>query len=431
MTSKPLADDVSVLERQAIEAMQAGRQQLAVDTWARIVTMQPNHIAGLNQLGQAAFNQRDFEAARVAFQRVANADGKVARQWVNLALACQRLGDDAAEESSLFKALAVDPYDMLALVLRGQLYERQGKSIQAAASYGAAVAVAPPTAQLMPELQPAVALARAFCEQHRRALAAFLDQRLEPLLRDSGPAALDRFKLSLDILVGRKQRFDPQPMRYFVPQLPVTEFFDRSYFPWLETLEQSWQAIRDEFIVIYRDDQGLVPYISYAADQPVAQWSELNHSSRWSVCHLIKEGRAVPENAGRCPQSMAALSQVPQPDQPGRTPVAMFSLLRARTRIPPHVGASNARVVVHLPLIVPPGCEFRVGNSRRPWVPGQAWVFDDTIEHEASNDSDDPRVVLICDTWHPALSVEERRLITAMNEALNAFSTDAAADYDV
>jgi aspartate beta-hydroxylase len=118
---------------------------------------------------------------------------------------------------------------------------------------------------------------------------------------------------------------------------------------------------------------------------------------------------------------MLSPQSTPWPDQPGRTPVAMFSLLKPRTRIPPHVGVSNARLVTHLPLIIPPGCGFRVGNQSRQWVPGQAWVFDDTIEHEAWNDSEQLRVVLIFDIWHPELSAVERRMITAMTEAQNLF----------
>ncbi len=82
---------------------------------------------------------------------------------------------------------------------------------------------------------------------------------------------------------------------------------------------------------------------------------------------------------------------------------------------------SNARLVTHLPLIIPPGCGFRVGNQSRQWVPGQAWVFDDTIEHEAWNDSEQLRVVLIFDIWHPELTAVERRMITAMTEAQNLF----------
>jgi aspartyl/asparaginyl beta-hydroxylase (cupin superfamily) len=120
---------------------------------------------------------------------------------------------------------------------------------------------------------------------------------------------------------------------------------------------------------------------------------------------------------------------VPAPRQSRRTPVAMFSLLKPRTHIPPHTGASNVRLVTHLPLIVPLGCRFRVGNSVREWVPGRAWVFDDTIEHEAWNDSDELRAVLTFDIWHPALSSEERRLIEELNLALDELGGGSPAAY--
>jgi aspartate beta-hydroxylase len=63
---------------------------------------------------------------------------------------------------------------------------------------------------------------------------------------------------------------------------------------------------------------------------------------------------------------------------------------------------------------VPPGCWFRVGAERREWTVGKAWVFDDTIEHEAMNSSEALRVLLIIDTWHPDLSAEERVAVGAI-----------------
>ena len=433
-TSSFLAAEIAAIERVAVEAMHGSRPQDAITAWARVVALQPDHAVGLTQLGQAAFKQGDFHAAHQAFQRAASADGSNPRQWINVALASQQLKDDAAEEAALFKALALDPYDLLALVLRGAMFERQGKRQQAASAYGAAATVSPPLDRLSPELLPAVTYAMNFREQHYQALGSFLDSQLAPHFRDCGPAGLERFRLSVDILLGRKQRFESQPMRYFMPQLPVVEFFERSSFPWLDAVEAATDAIRDEFLAVLRADQqgaGFEPYITYGPDQPVAQWKELNHSPRWSVLHLVKNGQPVAENASRCPQTMATWQASPWPEQAGRTPVAMFSLLKPRTHIPPHVGASNCRLVTHLPLIVPAGCSFRVGNTTREWVPGKAWVFDDTIEHEARNDSDELRVVLIFDTWHPLLTAEERRMITALNLALNSFDGDSAAAYDV
>jgi aspartate beta-hydroxylase len=92
----------------------------------------------------------------------------------------------------------------------------------------------------------------------------------------------------------------------------------------------------------------------------------------------------------------------------------MFSLLAPRTRIPPHTGVANTRLVCHLPLIVPADCGFRVGATIREWKPGEAFVFDDTIEHEAWNDSDELRVVFICDLWAPALGAKEREAVAAV-----------------
>jgi aspartyl/asparaginyl beta-hydroxylase (cupin superfamily) len=67
-----------------------------------------------------------------------------------------------------------------------------------------------------------------------------------------------------------------------------------------------------------------------------------------------------------------------------------------------------------LPLIVPENCWFRVGADTREWVPGRAFLFDDTIEHEAMNDSDSLRVVFIFDVWHPDLSQAERDAVAAL-----------------
>jgi aspartyl/asparaginyl beta-hydroxylase (cupin superfamily) len=71
-----------------------------------------------------------------------------------------------------------------------------------------------------------------------------------------------------------------------------------------------------------------------------------------------------------------------------------------------------------LPLIVPPNCRFRVGGETREWHAGAAWVFDDTIEHEAWNDSDVPRAILIFDVWNPELTALERDLVRETTAAL-------------
>jgi len=98
----------------------------------------------------------------------------------------------------------------------------------------------------------------------------------------------------------------------------------------------------------------------------------------------------------------------------------MFSLLKPGTRIPAHNGTHNTRLICHLPLIVPPGCFFRVGNETRQWEVGKLIIFDDTIEHEAWNDSAEERVVLIFEVWRPELSAQEQSEVTALFAASQA-----------
>ncbi|MFM7433561.1 MAG: aspartyl/asparaginyl beta-hydroxylase domain-containing protein, partial [Gammaproteobacteria bacterium] len=85
----------------------------------------------------------------------------------------------------------------------------------------------------------------------------------------------------------------------------------------------------------------------------------------------------------------------------------------------------NARLVAHLPLVVPDNCLFRVGYDTRRWTEAEVIIFDDTIEHEATNDSDEIRVVMIFDVWNPLLTPEERVIVQRMAEVERKFRFDA------
>jgi aspartate beta-hydroxylase len=168
--------------------------------------------------------------------------------------------------------------------------------------------------------------------------------------------------------------------------------------------------------VLVADRDGLQPYIDFPAGMPLDQFRELNRSRRWSAYFLWNQSKAVAGHIARCPATARALEALPRCRVEGRAPTAFFSILDANTRIPPHTGITNTRCTVHLPLVVPPNCGFRVGATTREWVPGQAWVFDDTIEHEAWNLSDTPRAILIFDIWNPLLSAAERDMIQTATE---------------
>ena len=79
---------------------------------------------------------------------------------------------------------------------------------------------------------------------------------------------------------------------------------------------------------------------------------------------------------------------------------------------------------VHLGLVVPgpPGrVLLRAGDRVTIYEEGRCLVFDDTFEHEAWNDSDVPRAVLILDIWSPHVSAAERELVSKVTADVGEF----------
>jgi aspartyl/asparaginyl beta-hydroxylase (cupin superfamily) len=296
------------------------------------------------------------------------------------------------------------------------------KPRSAAAIYAHALRTLTPGTQLPPPIEAHVRHAEKRVRENAATLAAVLDQRLGALRKTEPVNTQLRFDRCLDRLLGRRRVFAPDPTFMLFPYLRNYEFFQRERFPWLEAVEAASDSIRDELIAVLREDQpGIEPYIAFEDGLPLRQWAELNHSRRWSAYFLWNQGRKEDPHLARCPRTAAVLADVPQVDIPGRGPTAFFSILEAHTKIPPHTGVTNTRVTVHLPLIVPPGCGFRVGGETREWQVGTGWVFDDTIEHEAWNESDAPRAILIFDVWNPELTPLECDLVRETTIALSQY----------
>ena len=70
---------------------------------------------------------------------------------------------------------------------------------------------------------------------------------------------------------------------------------------------------------------------------------------------------------------------------------------------------------------MPPGCGFRLGAETREWEVGKALIFDDSIEHEAWNNSDQMRAVLIFDTWNPFITAVEREMLKSLNAGIGDY----------
>ncbi len=372
----------------------------------------PPTAAAANSRGMAALNVGDFAAAVKAFEQALSADPTSGALLRNLASAHRSAGDDAAEGAALDAALAIDQRDLVAWMRKAELHQRRGENSDALSAWIATLTLAAPlrpwTGALAQSLEAGTAFQRSASETIARALEA----------AGIGAAAGDdeqtsrRFGAFVEMAQGSRARFANQCAGLYYPFLPADEFFDRHHFPSFDQLAASSDAIRAELIALL-DDPGdsLRPYVQQDKGSPTNPWSSLDGNLDWGACFLWEYGVPNQPVLDRCPATAKAIEGVPTATIPGRSPNVFFSILRPHTRIPPHTGVTNTRAIVHLPLIVPEGCGFRVGGETRQWVQGEPFAFDDTIEHEAWNDSDQLRAILICDVWNPHLSESEQNSI--------------------
>lgn len=393
------------------EARRRGDREAEVRHLDAALSLMPDEPQLLNARGMAYLQAGAWDDAAAYFSRAAERDPGEPILWINLATARRALNDADGERAALDRALANDRFHLTALLRKAELEERAGKEADAVLAWNAVLQVARQIADAPEGVRDAIERGQAFMAQHARDLSDRYDQSFG-VDRATDPD-MRRFNRCLDIVLGRKAVYRNECHGLYFPFLPADEYFDKRLFPWLADLEAATADIRREGLALIAEGgEDLRPYVRMDEGSPDSKWTPLDGSLDWGACFLWEYGLPNQRVLDRCPATAEALSRAPLAPIPGKAPSAFFSMLKAGAHIPPHTGVTNTRAIIHLPLVVPPGCEFRVGGETRAWREGEAFAFDDTIEHEAINRSEKSRLVLIFDVWNPHLSDRERALVT-------------------
>ncbi|MET8151127.1 aspartyl/asparaginyl beta-hydroxylase domain-containing protein [Actinoplanes sp. NPDC049668] len=243
--------------------------------------------------------------------------------------------------------------------------------------------------------------------------------------KDVAPSDIERVLVGLETLErpdhGEASADSPDPACP-VPGLTARPWWNPEIFPWTAGLLAEADAIRAEYFEVSsrltrsealrnRDDIG-----------------RLRASGRWTTVQLYHRGLRQAQ-AESFPVAVASLLRITEPP----CGMAFYSTLEPGSRIEPHRGFTNAHLRAHLVIRANDDARFRVADEWRAWQDHQLLVFDDTFEHEAMNDGDDDRVVLLFDIWHPDLTEVERmafqesmdflRKQRARHHLLNALAT--------
>ncbi|PZQ64098.1 MAG: hypothetical protein DI570_06630 [Phenylobacterium zucineum] len=384
--------------------------------------------AAWNEGTRALREARPLDAIR-AFEVIAASGQANAAVWVAMALAHKSAGDAAGQLAALEKARALDPKDLRALIMTADHYADAGDARAASSFYNAAVQVAVAAGTVEKAMEAEVGRAHHMRMKYAAEYEGYMRDALARHDLDRPEAR--RVSRAVDLLLGKSELFLQQPRYFYFPELANIQWADRAGFPWLDRVEAATDRIRAELMQVLEEDAAFSPYVEAEANRPFFDDHGMLGNPNWSAFYLVKGGRRIEDNIARCPSVMEALDGAPLCEIPGRTPSVLFSLLRPGAHIAPHHGFMNGRYICHLPLIVPGDCAMRVGSETRPWTEGKACVFDDSIEHEAWNRHRDRlRVVMIFDIWRPDVSAEERQLIAAILNAVDAYGGAPAPETD-
>jgi aspartyl/asparaginyl beta-hydroxylase (cupin superfamily) len=373
----------------------------------------PQQEQALIHQGLAALQQGRAGEARTPLEQLARGGSGNPLAWLLLAIAYSALGDPG-EEGAVDRLLELDAHSIRGLIMKGDCRAAQGDQGNARQFYRTAIGLSE-TVAVPPDAAPDV-------ERARRALAAleeaFHAKRERLMTRRGFPPESwsPRFRHALELAAGKRRQYFQRPTVFTYPELPQVQYYDPTDFEWSSKVEAATDAVRAELVELLKQGtDDFRPYIQAGeGNVRLDANKDLVENRDWSALFLVENGKPDEALIARCPRTWEAVNQAPLASIPGWGPTVMFSLLKAGARILPHTGMFNTRLVCHLPLIVPDKCTFRVGNEVRPWREGKLFIFDDTIEHEAWNDSTEDRVVLIFDIWRPELTPRERDELTAL-----------------
>lgn len=376
----------------------------------------PTHPQAAGRLyaeGVDALRRGDATTARRRFDEIVAAGGANKDVWFALAMAAHAGRDFHGAIDALANILKPEPNNLQALLMTGDCYAAIGDDLAAGAYYATLISFAPAPDRLPPEVAAEIRRAEAALGKYRGKMLAHLQRALDAVGYDPARASR-RITDSIDMLVGVKKRYIEEPTSYFLPDLPQRPFYEREEFSWVPHLEAGVDDIATELAAVIEVPNSFEAYVKRDKDRPLASQHPLLDDPKWGALFLWREGSIVREDGAQFPRTLALLDLAPLDIVPGRAPMALFSRLMPGTRLPPHTGMLNTRLICHLPIIVPGDCSIRVGNEIRSWKRGEMLILNDSIEHEAWNASNAQRVVLLFSVWRPELTPEERRIAAAV-----------------
>jgi beta-hydroxylase len=171
---------------------------------------------------------------------------------------------------------------------------------------------------------------------------------------------------------------------------------DTNDFKELAEIREHWQTIREEAVSLYQQQ-----YFESVNNPNSPAYYDLGFRTffkyGWSKFYLKWYGYTHDSAKKLCPNTVKILEKIPSVNG------AMFSILPIGSKLTRHADPMACSLRYHLGLATPNSnnCFINIDGTSYSWRDGEAFLFDETYLHFAKNDSDQYRLILMCDIERP------------------------------
>ena len=414
----------------AHQLAQRGEVLQAELLYAAVLSEQPNCAEAARSIGALAAQREDWRRAIDHYQMAVRvAPGDLGIQ-IELAQALCGFGQLEAAAALLRKLSQAAPEEPMVWLLLAETLDDLGQSLASCKARYQALSCAQKRGQWKDaSTTPAAVLDRVLAnmEKLRAGQREHLMQSLEPFRLAHGSAAIRRVEKAARAYLQEIDATPPDPRQrpkfLYFPDLPDIPYHDPMLQPWASTLAAGFADLREEALTLLGEGNNFESFLGLKPGEVLPNYvGGSSPNPAWDAYFFYRRGKRFDQNHARCPKSSRLIDSLALCHVAHQAPEVCFSIIQPGSHIMPHHGVTNSRLVMHLPLVVPPGCALNIIDAgEHHWREGQLMMFDDTFQHEAWNRSELPRIILLMDCWNPHLDAVEQAATKALVEAIDAF----------
>lgn len=167
---------------------------------------------------------------------------------------------------------------------------------------------------------------------------------------------------------------------------------------------EGYEILKNNHKLVYDE---LKKYLTKFQFEPQFNNTMVEIPKSWKVRSLRVWGVEMYDIQEHFPETMKLVNAIPYVVNIG------FNLLEPHSKIKPHCGDTNANYRCHLGLLVPEDykkCVMKVKNIEKHWKQGEIISFLDAHEHEAWNNSNEQRIILLFDVLKPEFETQKNKV---------------------